>query len=313
MSKDNPLYNIFIKNSKGELTEEIDSTNNIQFFFRFLKNEKVKDDLKEKVIKELTNIIEVNRYVSEFFSSHDNKSIYIYLFELYENKNTSNKLKEAIISFLVQLRINIQTGKDIYEYLFQKLSMIYRGEITPTSNNLCVYLKLLNVILGDTEGSRPPKNYFACTGNCKFYIDLNKRPIEVGYSFTINLNFRISSYLGDEKKLEKNRISNLIKIYFSKNKQLSVDLQYPFFLIVKEIRKEFLKALPADEWINLVITIVNANNGLFFYFYVNGENHVTPNKIPKLSLKCEDTINYIDFFNNFYGEVSSKKDYGKKK
>ena len=305
MSKDNPLYNIFIKNSKGELTEEIDSTNNIQFFFRFLKNEKVKDDLKEKVIKELTNIIEVNRYVSEFFSSHDNKSIYIYLFELYENKNTSNKLKEAIISFLVQLRINIQTGKDIYEYLFQKLSMIYRGEITPTSNNLCVYLKLLNVILGDTEGSRPPKNYFACTGNCKFYIDLNKRPIEVGYSFTINLNFRISSYLGDEKKLEKNRISNLIKIYFSKNKQLSVDLQYPFFLIVKEIRKEFLKTLPADEWINLVITIVNANNGLFFYFYVNGENHVTPNKIPKLSLKCEDTINYIDFFNNFYGEVSS--------
>ena len=113
MSKYNPLYNIFIKNSKGELTEEIDSIKNIQFFFRFLKDEKVKDDLKEKVIKELTNKIQVNRYISAFFSSHNNKSIYIYLFELYENKNSSNKLKEAIISFLVQLRINIQTGKEL--------------------------------------------------------------------------------------------------------------------------------------------------------------------------------------------------------
>ena len=304
-NKDNPLYNIFIKTPKGSLTEEIDSVKNIQFFFNYLKDEKKKDESKEKIIRELTNIIHTNRYVSEFFSSHDNKSIYIYLFDLYANNNTSQKLKDAIISFLDQIRINIQTGKDVYEYLFQRISQIYRGEIKPTSNNLYTYLKLLNATLADTEASQPPKNYFACSGHCKFYVDLNKKAIDVGYSFTINLNFKISNYHIDEKNPEKNRISNLVKLYFSNKKSLSVDLQYPFCLIVKEIRKEYIKTFPLDEWINLIITIANANNGWFFYFYVNGENHVNPYKIESLSLKCDDTIKYIDFFNNFYGEVSS--------
>ena len=304
-NKDNPLYNIFIKTPKGTLTEEIDSIKNIQFFFNFLNNEKKKEDIKEKVIRDLTSIIHTNRYVAEFFSSHNNKSIYIYLFDLYTNKNTSQKLKDAIISFLDELRINIQTGKDIYEYIFQKISQIYRGETPPSSNNLYQYLKLLHATLADTEASQPPKNYFACSGHCKFFVDLNKKAIEVGYSFTINLNFKISNYHADEKNPDKNRISNLVKIYFSNKKSLSIDLQYPFLLIVKEIRKEYIKTLPLDDWINLIITIVNGNNGLFFYFYVNGENHVNPYKIEKLSLKSQDTIKYLDFFNNFYGEVSS--------
>lgn len=76
-NKDNPLYNIFIKTPKGTLTEEIDSLKNIQYFFNYLNNEKIKEDSKDKVIKELTHIIHTNRYVAEFFSSNNNKSIYI--------------------------------------------------------------------------------------------------------------------------------------------------------------------------------------------------------------------------------------------
>ena len=203
------------------------------------------------------------------------------------------------------MRYNIETGKDVYEYLFQKLSQVYRGEITPTSNNLFTYLKLLNVVLADTEACQPPKNYFACSGgHCKFSVDLNKKPIEVGTSFSIILNFKISNYIAEDNP-DKNRISNLVKIYFSNKKTLSVDLMYPFFLIVKEIRKEFIKTFPNDEWINLIITIANINNSFQFFFYVNGENHPYPFKIEKLSLKYDDTIKYIDFFNNFYGEVTS--------
>ena len=227
------------------------------------------------------------------------------MFDLYTNKNSSQKFKDTIISFIDELRINIQTGKDIYEYLFQKISQMYRGEIPPSSYNLYQYLKLLHATLADTEASQPPKNYFACSGHCKFYVDLNKRAIEVGYSFTINLNFKISNYQMDENNQEKIRTSNLVKIYFSNKKSLSVDLKYPFLLIVKEIRKEYIKTFPLDEWINLIITIVNANSSLHFYFYVNGENHVNPYKIENLSLKCDDTIKYIDFFTDFYGEVSS--------
>ena len=82
-------------------------------------------------------------------------------------------------------------------------------------------------------------------------------------------------------------------------------MQYPLSLIVEISKKDLIKILPDDEWINLMITIVNANNGLFLFCYVNGENHATPYKIEKLTLKCDDTINYIDFFKDFYGEVSS--------
>ena len=71
-NKDNPLYNIFIKDQKGALTEEIDNVKNIQFFFNYLKNEKKSEETKEKIIRELTNIIHTNRYVAEFFSSYEN-------------------------------------------------------------------------------------------------------------------------------------------------------------------------------------------------------------------------------------------------
>ena len=73
--KDNPLYNIFIKTSKGDLSNEIDNIKNIQFFFNYLKNEKNKDEFKAKIIEELAAKIHINRYIAEFFSSHDNKSI----------------------------------------------------------------------------------------------------------------------------------------------------------------------------------------------------------------------------------------------
>ena len=95
------------------------------------------------------------------------------------------------------------------------------------------------------------------------------------------------------------------QVFFSDGKSFSIDLQYPIFLIVKEIRNECIKTLPLDEWINLIITIVRLKNGIQFYFYVNGENHVSPFKIDRFPLKPDTTINYIVFFNNFYGEVSS--------
>ena len=300
----NPLNNIFLKNAQGKITEELGNINNIHFFFNFINNDKVKDEEKESVLKELTSKIHINRYISEFFSSHNDKSIYIYLFDLYSKKNTSEKLKDSIISLLEELLSNIQTGKEIYEYIFQKLAQIYRGEIPAKEENLYTYLKLLKTMFAEIE-LKSPKCYFACSGHCQFNVDLNKILIEVGYSFTININFKISNYQIDAKNPDNNRISNLIKIYFANKKTISVDLQYPFLLIVKEIRKEYIKTLPLDEWINLVVTIVNAKNDLQFHFFVNGENNPSPNKINKMGLKYDTAIKYINFFNNFYGEVSS--------
>ena len=305
MSKDlnNPLHHIFIKTPEGGLTDELDNVTNIHFFFNFLKNDKITNDTKIHVLNDLTSKIRTNRYISEFFSKFDNKSIYIYLFDLYV-KSESEKVKEAITNFMSELLINIETGKDIYEYLFQNLAKIYRGEIEHTSKNVQIYLKLLQIILSEIE-LKTPKTYFACSGHCQFSIDLNKIIFEVGHSFSVNLNFKISQYHADVKNPEKNRVANLVKFYFSNKKSLSIDLQYPFQLVVKEIRNEYIKTLPIDEWINLLVTIVLVKNNLQFYVFVNGENVSSPFKIEKITLRPDSTIKYINFFNNFYGEVSS--------
>ena len=148
---DNPLNNIFIKDTSGKLTEEIESIKNIHYFFEFLKDDKIKDDSKIKVIEEFKNKLHINRYISEFFSSYENKSIYIILFELYINKNTNDKLKNSILSLLEELSPNIKTGKDIYQYIFQKLAKLYRGELPATSNNVNNYLNLLCSILSEAD------------------------------------------------------------------------------------------------------------------------------------------------------------------
>ena len=300
----NPLYTIFFRNNQGELTEELENINNINFFFNYIIDDKVKDEEKIIILKELESKIKVNRYISAFFSSFNNKSIYIYLFDLYSNKNISQNLKEVIINLIKELLFNIQTGKEIYEYIFQKLAQIYRGEIQRTENNLYTYLILLKTIFKKIE-SRPPKNYFACSGNCQFNVNLNKLKLEVGYSFSFNLNFKISNYHLDEKIQVNNRISNLVELYFDNKNLISIDLQYPFFLVVKKIRKDFIKILPLNEWINLIITIVVNKNDIIFYFLVNGENNNIPHKIENFGLKHNTIIKHINFFNNFYGEVSS--------
>ena len=300
----NPLYNIFLKNSQGKLTDELDNINNIQYFFNYIKNDKVTDEEKASLLEALSSKIQNNRYISSFFENNNKISIYIYLFDLFSKNNSSKTLKDASISLIEVLIANIQTGKDIFEYLFQKLSQIYRGEIEPTSKNLHTYLKLLQTVLAEIE-PRTPKNYFACSGHCQFNVDMNKVLLEVGHSFSINLNFKISNCDPEQKN---NRLSNLVKIYFSNQKSLSFDLLYPYFIIVKEVGKEFLKPLASDEcdeWLNLLITIVNLKNTMQVYFYVNGEKHMTPYKIEKFGIKPDTSIKYINFFNNFYGEVGS--------
>jgi hypothetical protein len=88
------------------------------------------------------------------------------------------------------------------------------------------------------------------------------------------------------------------------------------FLIVKEIQDKFIKTLPTDEWINLIINVVNDDkNNISVFCYANGENRLILFPLKKPKLTSNDTFSSIVFFNNFYGEVSSisflsQKDYG---
>ena len=320
----NPLYSIFINDNQEKITSEINSLTNIKNFFIYLKDENINNEDKILVIDQFTQKLKDNRYISEYFSSYENKPIYIYLFELYLNcRPRENKLKTSIINLLNELRLNIQIGKDIYEYLFQKISLLYRGEVEINSDTLYDYLKLLFTLLNDVENIQKPKNYFACSGHGKFVFDysfINSnindsktdfKQINIGYSFSIMINFKLSK-CGTTNMNIIQRTSNLIKITFSNNASLNVGYEYPCFITVKEIGKQYIKRLPKDEWINLLMTVVCVNNTLNLYFSVNGKSSENNKNEPlfhilnsNFTFKPTDKIKSIEFFENFYGEVNS--------
>ena len=227
------------------------------------------------------------------------------MFDIYLKQETCQELKTSIINLLNELRINIEAGKEIYEYLFQGLSKLYYSTEKLKPNNIRNYLTLLYTILGETDSSVKPRNYFSCNGNGRFILDCNEH-ILVGYSFTIIMNFKIGKSDLVEEDTDIERISHLVILNFSNNTSITVDLQYPLFLIVKEIKDGFIKQLPNEEWINLIITFAILNKSLKISIHVNGENNDLNYKInPKTPLKPTDTIISVEFFNNFYGEVSS--------
>ena len=312
---ENPLKSIFKISSKGKCIEEINSMNKIGTFFKYLKDEKTPSKLRCQAIEELIGIFKINRYICEYFSSYEGQSIYIFLIQLYINKSTSSDLKSSIISLINELRINIDIHKNIYDYIFQKLALFYREE---EKNELLLhdYLTLLNTFTGDTINHLKPRNYFCCSGEGFFEVDLSHLKIKMGCCFTVIINFRIGSSSLPMDNQEKANISNLISIHFSNGYNINFDLQYPMFLIVKEIQDKFIKTLPTEEWINLIINVVNDDkNNISVFCYANGENRLILFPLKKPKLTGNDTFNTIKFFNNFYGEVSSitflsQKEYG---
>ena len=302
MKNDNPLENIFIKHSTGKLCDEINNMNNIPNFFKYIKDDKINNESKIKVLEELNNKIKKNRLLSEFFSEYNNKSIYLHLFDLYTNKNTNDKLKLLITSFIEELCNDIQTGKDVYEYIFQNLAKIYRKEIKPNSENVYTYLKLLGSVLGENDNLMNPKNYFSCGGNGKFILDLNEKSIylDYNYSFTININFKICEYLGNKKENV-----NLIKIIISEDKIINIDLKPSGDLIIKNINDKSIKKLVENEWNNLIINFSVINKKFNVCINLNGEKENINLIIKDINIEFEDKICNIEFFNNFFGEVTS--------
>ena len=306
MEYQNPLSIIFKTNENGEIIEEISSIKDIPSFFQYLADEKIFDEEKIQVIKKFKEIISKNRYILEYFSEYNNESIYIFFFELYVNDTTSKDLKSAILFLLEEIILNIETRKNIYEYLYQKLSLLYRDQDAnkESLNNL---LMLLNTIMGNTENSEKPRNYFCCSGKGKFEVDLRKEKIKMGKYLTFVINFKICETIETKLKQESKQIidiSNLIKINFSNGTSYTVELQNQQNLNLKELKDSFIAAYIPNEWINLVLCIYKTDNKLNFYFFSNGENNFKRNQIIT-TIKDKDTIDSVEFFENFYGEVSS--------
>ena len=77
----NPLSKIFKTTKDGKIIEELSSINNIHLYFQYLSDENISQTDKINFIKIFIEIIKRNRYIIEYFSEHNNESIYIFFFQ----------------------------------------------------------------------------------------------------------------------------------------------------------------------------------------------------------------------------------------
>ena len=307
---ENPLYLIFKKNSEGETTSEFEDIQYIPELFKYLANGEIDPQNKIYIIEQLQKKFNTNRYLIEYFSVYENNSIYIFIFELIISPYTTKELQNSLITFITKIRNVIEAGKEIYEYIFQKLSRIYREEDDLNPDKVNIYLQILNAILGSTDNCQKPRNYFSCIGNGQFILDCNKQ-ITMGHAFSILLNFKIGicDILDDDE--ENIRLSNIVSINFSNSTNINIDLKYPNHLIIKDLNKDFNKNLIINDFIILFVTFIpipqfNSIKIILYSTDVNGQFTSDEFEIFRTNpIKSYDNIISIEFFKKFYGEVSS--------
>ena len=264
----NPLSKIFKTTKDGKIIEELSSINNIHLFFQYLSDENISQTDKINFIKIFIEIIKRNRYIIEYFSEHNNESIYIFFFNLFLSPSSSPELKSTILNLLEELIINVETTKNIYEYLYQKLSLLYR-DTEATQESMLDLLTLLNTIMGNTENMEKPRNYFCCSGKGRFEVDLSNENIKLGKYLTVIINFKISETIETiNKQMSKEvvDISNLIKINFTNGSSYTIELQNQQNLKIKE-SDTHIKVYQPKEWINLVLCIYKKDTKLDFIFF----------------------------------------------
>ena len=145
--KDNPLLTIFETDQKGLCLPELKNIESINLLWEYLIDEEKPQETKIQIVEELVEKIKINRYLCEYFSivgKEDKKSIYIFLFELYLKQNTTAELKNAILNLIKELIINLEISKEIFEFIFQKIALLYRNEDRASAEKLEEYLTLLN-------------------------------------------------------------------------------------------------------------------------------------------------------------------------
>ena len=301
--KDDPLISIFKKSPNGEYVEEIDSIQNIPKFFEYIISEQTPEDSKIGVLENLLSILEKRRFIGEYFSSYKNKSIYLYLLDLYFSKS-SVQMKSTIMKIINELVLFLETNKEVYEYIFQRISKIYNKEktnIEKTPDNLFEHLTILETLLAYREKIPKPRNYFTLLGNNKLVLDLKEKSLKIGYCMTFILNFKLGNCI------DTNVSSTLFNINFSNSSSVLFKIQSNGDLSVKEEngKEQLLKKIPPNEPVIFLVNIIVEENYYQVFNFLNGENNLRPIKFHKKVNIEKDTIDHMEFFGNFYGEVTS--------
>lgn len=109
------------------------------------------------------------------------------------------------MNLIKELILNIEIDKNIFDYIFQKISSLYREEQPISPNILKDYLSILSCVISDIEYRSKPHNYFCCNADGDFIANLNQLELNINYwIFIINIK------LGTINTYNNKRISDLI-------------------------------------------------------------------------------------------------------
>lgn len=125
----NPLFQIFKHDDAGIISEEIEDPSKFPLLYNYIfdnSNKKVAVN----IINILKEIIKRQRSIAAFFPKYNNKSIYIFLYEIYLKEITNTQLRKALIEFISEINNNVQISKDEYDFIFQKFSKLYQQDKT---------------------------------------------------------------------------------------------------------------------------------------------------------------------------------------
>ena len=189
----NPLLLIFKLSHSGNLSEEIEDPSKFPLLYDFiLENFNKKNSIQAlNVIKILIELIKRKRSISAYFPKYNNKSIYVFLFKLFLQKSNISEYRIALKELILELCANIQLSKDVFDFIFQEFSKLYREDNITLDNNINYsineyfsnLLELLNII-------------FSKTTKC---IDNNLDLFKISGFFSIILEFDILKFKLKEK------------------------------------------------------------------------------------------------------------------
>ena len=317
----NPLYLIFKLDSSGIVSEEIEDSSTFPLLYNYiLENSNKTNKIQAiNIIKILKEIIIRQRSICAYLPKYNNKSIYIFLFELFLKEKNIPQLRKELLELISEINTNIQISKEIYDFIFQQFSKLYRKDQNflnniknmnySNSEYFLSLLELLNSTLSKIDKEKLPSNYFSCFGNNSFNLSFNKEYLPLGIYCSFILNFKISKSKLMEKNPQDFGKCNLITVCFTDDKKvINIELKYPNNIYINDGKEELkAKTIVFGDWVTLLVTLSEKKGDISAYFGINGEdlNIKTPLKLKHIKLKKDDKIKSISFFDNFYGEVTS--------
>ena len=192
----NPLLLIFKLAPSGAISEEIEDPSKFPLLYDYiLENFNKKNKIQFiNIINILTELIKRQRSICSYFPKYNNKSLFIFLFELFLKENNTPQIRSALIELLSELSINIQISKEVYDFIFQRFSKLYRKEqnflnsIKNMNYSLNDYfsrlLELVNITFSKIDKEKIlPLNYFSCFGNNSFNLNFNKNLLKLFFVY----------------------------------------------------------------------------------------------------------------------------------